>query len=469
MRHRFSFLVVLTFAASLASADDVPPTVVAAKQTVAFTVDASGAFDATSAVEASAKTQAYSDELEIEECVAGGPVQKGALLVRFKTDKIDEAIAAAERDLAVARATFAVQSEDHERQLATTAAQVAKAEFDAKTAREALERFLKSDKPLRLEESEHGVQGVRNWIADQTEEFAQLEKMYKTDDLTEETEEIVLRRTRRDLERAKKSLDFQTRHDALLRESDLPREQEGLEIENRRATADRDRTASVTKLQQEQATIELVRAKANLEKQERDVAKLKADRERLTVVAPETGVAVPGALLRGKWQNLDDMRKALKKGGKLHGNDVLFTIVRPGDVRVVATVPESAVFSVRPGQDAQIAPTAAGDLLLDAKVAFVSPAASGGDFEVVLDLVAPDARLLPGLACKARIAVGSRSAFLVPSAALEDGFEKSVYVMADGKPQKRAVRVGAAHDGAVEITAGVAEGDRVLETAPKKN
>ena len=51
-------------------------------------------------------------------------------------------------------------------------------------------------RPAQIEEAEYRLDGQRNRLADQKEELAQLEKMYGEDDLTEETEEIVLSRAR---------------------------------------------------------------------------------------------------------------------------------------------------------------------------------------------------------------------------------------------------------------------------------
>lgn len=471
MRHGFAAATALVLVAAAAAADDAPATLVAKKEDVVFRVEAAGVFDAKAPVEVAARTQIWSDELEIDEvaveCSQGGMVNQGTVLVRFKTEKIDDAVAAGERDLAVAKAALAVQTEDRARTLAGAAVALARVEFEAKSAQELLDRFEKTDMPLRIEESEHGLQGTRNWIADQTEEYAQLEKMYKADDLVEATEEIVLKRAKRELDRAKKTLEFQTRRDVMLRESDLPREHEGLRLEARRTATERDKALAVSKLQEAQSRLELDRAAAGVASQERNLAKLKADRERFTVTSPERGLAVPGSLVRGRWQNIDEMRKALKKGGRFHGQDVLCTIVQPA-TRVVATVPESSAWALQIGQKARIAPGAAGRGPIDATVAYESTAGAGNDAEAWLDLATPDPLIFPGATCRVRIDVGARSTLMLPSAAVEDGFEKAVYVVADGKRERRVVRTGATMDGRIEIVAGLSEGETVLAAAPKK-
>jgi hypothetical protein len=436
---------------------------------VAFHLDLSGAFDAKDAVEVTFKPQAWGEEVEVEEVRPPGPVSAGDLLVRFKSEKIDDVLRAAERDLGIARAAVATQSEDLARQLETTSAGLAKVQFDAKNAAEGLDRFEKIEMPLRLEEADHNLQGMRNWITDQTEELAQLEKMYKADDLTEETEDIVLKRARRDLDRTKKSLDFMTRRDRTMREVDLPREHEALKLESRRSGADRDRAVSVTALQQAQAKLELERAKANLEKQERDFAKLTADRALFEIKAPAAGVAVPGILARGKWQNADDVKRAMKKGGKFGPGAVLFTLMKSQGVRIVTSVPEASLCWIPPGIDAKVVASQAGMAPWTAKVAAMSFFSSSGEYAVELDPTdRPNGPV--GMTCKIRIDTGKRTAILVPQTAVEDGgADKWVHVVgADGKAARREIVLGQPHEDRVEIASGLAVGDKVLVTAPKK-
>lgn len=469
MRRGLVMFGLAALAAAAASADDAPATVTAKKEDVAFHLDLTGAFDAKDPVEAAYRPKIWGDEVEVEEFHAPGAVEAGALLVRFKTEKIDEAIRNAERDLVIAKAALAAQTEDQKRQLAATAVAVAKLEFDAKNAAESLERFEKIEMPLRLEEADNGLAGTRNWIADQTEELKQLEKMYKSDDLTEETEEIVLMRTRRDLERNKKSLDFQLRHDKVMREVELPRDHEGLRLEAARTAAERDKAVHVTKLQEAQAKLELDRTRENVEKQEKDFAKLQADRALFEVKAPAAGVAVPGTLLRGKCQTADDVRRALKKGGKFHANDVIFTIVNPSAWRVATSVPEASLAWIRAGEDAKILATQAGVKPLAAKVAPVLAFTSGAEYAIDLDPSESSDGLI-GMTCKVRIDTGRRAAILVPQTAVEDGgVDKWVHVVGtDGKAARREVVLGQPYEDRIEIASGLAEGDKVLVTAPKK-
>jgi HlyD family secretion protein len=456
-------------AAAVAAAEDAAPTVSAKREEVSFHLDVAGTFDGKQTTEAAYRPQVWGEEVEVVEAHAPGAVQKGDVLLRLKTERIDDAIRAGERDLAIAKAALATQVEDAARQQVNSATAIARAEFDAKNAQTALEKFEKVEMPLRIEEGEHNLQGLRNWAADQTEELAQLEKMYKSDDLTEETEDIVLKRARRDLERTKKYLDFQTRRNAVMREIDLPRDLESYRLEARRSAGERDRAVAVTKLAQAQQKLELERGAANVERQERDFGRLKADRELFELKAPAAGFAVPGALLRGKWQNADGVRLALKKGGRFRPNDVIFTIVESEDGRIFAAVPEASLAWIRPGAKALVHATQATAGEWHAQVAAVAPYSSSGEYVLELDPV--ERTTVPvGMICKLHIETGKRAAILVPQTAIEDGgFEKWVYVMgAEGKPARRAVTLGQTDENRVEVMSGIEEGDKVLVTPPKK-
>src|SRR5690606_30596542 len=80
---------------------------------------------------------------------------------------------------------------------------------------------------LRMKSSEQQVENIR-------EELAQLEKMYKSDDLTEETEEIVLKRQRNQLEQAEFFLESSRTSYERAKEYDLPEadiaQKEALEV-----------------------------------------------------------------------------------------------------------------------------------------------------------------------------------------------------------------------------------------------
>lgn len=448
-----------------------PKTADVKKGAFSVTLDLSGTFDAKTSWEVLMDAEQWGGDLEVAEAAAPGPVQKGAVLMKFKTDKIDEALAAAERDLTLARIGFQRQTEDMKRSEEVQAMALRKAEVEAQSAEAGYKRYVEVERDLRIKEADQRLQNTRDNVAEQEEELRQLEKMYKSDELTEETEDIVLRRTRRQLERMKFSQSTQLLRDEWWRKQEFPREQENLEIAMKKAVAEYAKAKALADAVAVQAKTEYEKAKTGLAKQEENFAKLRRDRERFTLVAPESGYAVYGALAKGKWSWTDVPSQALIAQGrmKVKPGQVLWTVVRPGDVVVRTSVNEAAVLGVNEGQTAKVRPGAM-KTALSGRVSRVSRVASGTDFEVGIELDATDARLFPGYTCKITLTtVEKADALTVPAAAVEtDGDKRFVHVWADGKSSRREVEAGETSGGRTEIVSGVQEGEKVLASAKGK-
>ena len=72
-----------------------------------------------------------------------------------------------------------------------------------KIADEDLNYFLNINRSFLDESAEFSLKNAQQSLEYSEEELKQLEKMYKADDLTEETEEIVLKRARNEVEQGK--------------------------------------------------------------------------------------------------------------------------------------------------------------------------------------------------------------------------------------------------------------------------
>jgi multidrug efflux pump subunit AcrA (membrane-fusion protein) len=134
-------------------------------------------------------------------------------------------------------------------------------------------------------------------------------------------------------------------------------------------------------------------------------------------------------------------------------------------------VNEGQVFSAAEGQNAVVTPNAAPKLQLPAKVSRVARVSGGTDYDLFLALDQSDARLMPGHTVKIRLTtVEKTDAITVPAGAVErDGEKRFVHVSGgDGKAERREVDAGETSGGRTEVLKGLAEGEKVLETAPKR-
>jgi hypothetical protein len=449
---------------------ETPKLVAAAKGPFAPEVEVAGSFAPESFVEVVYRPKVYGAELEVVESAPAGPVTKGATLVRFDTTKVDDQIRAAEADLAVEKEQLAKTIEENKLADRATEVALAKADSDAKRSEEAYRVFHDVEAPLRRLETEHRIQGARDNILDQEEELAQLEKMYKADELTEETEEIVLKRSKRQLERSRTSLGFHLQRQKLLLEIELPREDEALDLARKKAAIDWERMRTTAPLALAERRVTIEKARLALERQSTALERLRADREAMTVLSPTAGFAVPGAFWNGKWVSLDDNAKVLRPGRRAPANHPLYTVFAPGAVRVRVVVPEALVFRVKPGGSAKVVPNADPTISIAAQVAEVDPVAQDGQHEVWLKPEKVDARLMPGQPVKATLTgLEKRDAITLPATAVKKDGEKGVVrVWTDGKAVVKEVKVGGEAEGRIEIVEGLEAGTEVLETAPAK-
>ena len=154
--------------------------------------------------------ESWSSPLELLEVVAHGtPVRAGDLLARCKLDPLDEALAAAERDLRSTEIRHQNAREQARLEIESADVRLADAAEAIEDAEKALALWEKTELELKRRGVELNDGYSQDNLEDQRDELAQLEKMYTADELTDATEEIVLKRARRQLARSEASYELQ--------------------------------------------------------------------------------------------------------------------------------------------------------------------------------------------------------------------------------------------------------------------
>ncbi|MFV1957874.1 MAG: hypothetical protein ACC662_00535, partial [Planctomycetota bacterium] len=335
-------------------ASSAPKTETVEPQRFVVEIAATGVFVPRGAVEVAYRPEVYGGALEVVEAVSAKRVQKGETLVRFDDEEAKRLLERTRRGLEAARLKLEQQAADLE--VKATGAQIKKAQLESRKrhAEEDLTRFLETDRPLRIAQSLFSQEGVENRLKDQAEELDQLEKMYKADDLTEETEEIVLRRARRNLARSRRNREFvRQRHKTLL-EVTLPREEESLRLTLRQRQAELAAHGATAGRSLDLGKLGLAGAKEAFDHQGERLRDLERDVDALRVRAPKAGLAVPGSFRGGKWGDLDALRLALVPGGRVKARQVLYTIVEPGNVAALVKVGEGDLRRIEVGREAQV-------------------------------------------------------------------------------------------------------------------
>jgi membrane fusion protein, multidrug efflux system len=152
------------------------------------------------------------------------------------------------------------------------------------------------------------------------------------------------------------------------------------------------------------------------------------------------------------------------------GGGTMFRIVDNRLLDLTVTVPSPQLAGVRTGQRLEFTTTAVPGRAFAGKVMFINPAVdeSSRAAKVIAEVPNPDGALRGGLFVQGRILTVVRPAVLqVPRAALLNWnvgeCTADVFVVRDGKAEKRAVKTGAASGASVEITSGLAAGERIVD------
>jgi HlyD family secretion protein len=351
---------------------------------------------------------------------------------------------------------------------------MAKAERAATIATEDLKRWSEIERPMSEKAANFSFQMAAQSLEYQTEELRQLEKMYKADEITEETEEIILKRTRNEVEQSKFMFErAKLSHEETLK-IELPRKHEYTERAAKLAAIEWDRARVTMPNAMRQKELGLVKTAQDLAKAADALKQLKSDREAMSVKAPIAGVVYYGRVMRGKWSGGAEAAAMLQNGGKLVAGGVFMTVINPEALLVRAVVDEKQLGRVKPGMAARIVPTASQETTLAATLASISavPVAIGGiDATATFKLGDAAQSAVAGMTCKVTLVpVFKADALSVPaSAVFEDDFDPSKrYVLIAGdKPERRDVKTGLRTDAKVEIVEGLKAGDKILTKKPE--
>jgi len=453
-----------------------PPTYTVKKVPLRIRLTLRGTFEAQATSPIAVRLKEWKSLKVLKAVAHGTRVKKGELLVQFDTEDIERAIADLRTDQQLATLQLK-QSEASLRFLeASTPMQLAAAERSKRIADEDLVRFLGTDRPLTEKAEDFMLKMSQNALQYEEEELRQLEKMYKADDLTEETEEIILKRQRDTVDRARFSAEIAKVLHQQAMKVQLPREEEGRKQMSRREGLDLERAQATLPVALEQQKLELEKLKVHQSRSQERLKKLLADRDAMKVVAPADGVVYYGRFVRGDWNGASAAADDLHPGGDVTSGQIFMTVVQTRPMMLRATVSERDLHWMRPGLAGTLEATGYPDLKLSATLSKVDAfPAIGGKFETLFtvnldksaEVLVPEMtgtiKLVPYL---------NKEALAIPSSALFteelDDQQQYVYVAPkEGKPQKQPVTAGKKSDDRVEIVKGLAVGDRILLEKPK--
>jgi HlyD family secretion protein len=466
-----SFLMISAFftaaradvPASGPATQSTPQTGAVRRGSLSLDVEAQGAFDPVDAFEVRLRPKAYTGELTITAVIPNGAtVKKGDVLLQIDPAPMKRTLAAANNEMLAADA--ALTRAETEAKIGEQADLLAlhQQQESVKEAEEAVKWFEKVDGPQMLKMLDLNIEQAKNQMDDGQDELDQLQKMYKSEELTNATADIVVKRAVRQVDLSKTIYNLTKALSNKLRTANYPRAKQRVDenLESAReqfalfeAAQGQGKVLRQTGLASAVAAAETVKLKLD---------DLKSDAEKFTVRAPCDGIVGYGQIVNGVWSGAD--ARSLRPGERLSGSSVLVTLYRPGRLRVALELPEAKFFAIQPGQKASIQPAAFPELKYEGMCdAVPRTGGTSGNYAMTISTGDLDARLAPGMKAQVHLDVPLvENVLLVPVGAVANS---SVSVKVADKFESRHVMTGRSDGKSIEILSGVREGDEVLTQA----
>ena len=198
------------------------------------------------------------------------------------------------------------------------------------------------------------------------------------------------------------------------------------------------------------------------------IAMAKQDLDNCIVRAPFAGVVVSKDAQRG------EMVSPISAGGGFTRTGIA-TLVDMSSLEIEVDVNESYIARVRDGQPVTAVLDAYPDWQIPAKVRTVIPTADRQKATVKVRATFDklDPRLLPDMGVKVTFLGDAPTApaagrVLVPKAAIrDDGGTPIVFVVREGRAERRAIKGGDARGNEIEVLAGLADGEQIVVAGAK--
>ncbi len=407
-------------------------------------------------------------DFEIEQIAAhGSKVAAGDVLLKFDAEDIEKKLVDTKRAFAASELNLAQAELAAKLAVETTPLKLDAARRAARNAKEALDYFTKTRRKATEEGAEQGLKRAQEMLDNTKEELKQLGKMYDADDLTEETEEIILTRQKDAVARAEFGLRMeQLDYDRTMKVS-LPREAEAL------TAADKEAAIALAEAEEELpralklGQIQLEGARTAFAREKENLAKLEADRKLFEIKAPAAGWFYFGTIEEGRWTT-GEMIKGLVVNGKAPLKRPFATFIpATAKLSLVAFVDEATSRALTPDLKGNATLGGREEAELPVKLLTTSPTpGTDGRYRAQLEITWPkDLAVAPCATAEVTLVSYQKAdAITVPTKALTQtatGWTVEVK-LADGKSEQRAVKRGRSAKEQTEILSGLEAGQVVI-------
>lgn len=450
------------------------PTVEAETKPIFVYESFDGVFESNKVVEIKTNFKTWTD-LKIKTVVEEGTaVSSRQDLVNFDTESIDKAVAEAEFATKTAEFALATAKLSKEEAKATFDLDMAIAEQAWSNAKEDYEYYRNVQLPQSLDDIKYSEKSAGYFLEYAKDEYDQLEQMYTEDELTEESEEIVLKRARRSVESSQRSKDRTMTRIKHQREVDIPRGETQKAQELERQNMSYQRSKITLPINKQKTEIALAQAEFAYKNKQEHLKELSYDQERMTITSPADGILYYGRSVRGKWVGATgSAARRLEPNKKVTANSVIMTIVDINNMVIRANLDESKLSSLSAGLTGKAMVKSATNLRVPVTIKSLSniPLDDGKfDCQIMVGELPGEAKVMPGMGCKLSFLVRSNAqAVVVPKASVftdDGGVTHYVYVVNNDTAERKEVTVGHTSGTDTEILEGLEAGDTIAKAKP---
>lgn len=405
----------------------------------------------------------------------GSSVKKGEKLLWIDTEALDKRIEEVTKERLKQKLVLENAELELDSLKSTTAESLAKAELEYKRFQEDYDYYKKVTKPQQASDAEYSVKRAKDYLSYTQEELDQLLKMYEEDGLTEETEEIIIKRSKHALTGSKRNLSKAEREAGYEKKINIPRNDADWAIAAETKKRAWEHTQKSLPLALKMKELDVAKLRLDDAKAEEHLNDLIADRKLMEFESPADGVVYYGEFKGGKWIT-DAAKKALRIGGEVPARMTLMTIV-PADAKLKfnAFLTEKQKHHFDPKQPAnlRLESNPWKSFSMESELVSDHPNFSHQwlvSFKPVGDEGVPSGAIVGSKANVSIVSASDDKVLSIPVNAVTtnpDGTYTIRVKMADGDPKVTTVELGRQAGDKVEVLSGLENGQVILTPESK--
>jgi HlyD family secretion protein len=397
----------------------------------------------------------------------GAKVKKGDLLVNFDGEDLDAQIGDAKLAVAASELTLAQAELDAQTLQQTAPNKLEAIRRAAEIAKEENAYFTQTLRKAKEDRATQALKRNEQILSNQREELKQLSKMYEADEVTENTEEIILVRQQDAVASAEFALRMEVLDHKRTLDVTLPREAKTL------ADAERDSALAFKKAEAEitravhQSKLTLEGLKTNHSRALDTLKDLQADRKLTEVIAPADGYFYHGPIENGRWTPAEVVKSLTLQGSPPLRKAYATFVPLSAPYALVAYLDETTARSLTPESKGEATLRGREDLKISVQLEkLATTAAPDGTYRADFSLTWPQ-EITPSLGTSVTIRFISyyqQAAISVPTKALSyapQGWTIAVK-QADGKTEQRSIQRGRVSKDDTEILSGLEIGQVII-------